>query len=630
MPDEYGAFTATVCAFDGSNTQLGCASFNASTDDPQAAFMGIYDDTQEISKVTVDAGGALYPHDFAIGDLYVVNGEKQLASVPASVTVPAGQTTATFPVTSNPVSQATSLTISGDYNGIQTATLTLTTPDLAFLIMNPASVPEGTSSTGTVTLANPAPSGGATVTLTSDVPAVQAHVIQSVTALAGLQADGSIAWSSLGAPNTSIASGTVEPVSGISGLSVTLSNSANQPLEYGTQCPADNCSWAGNFAPGANLLWDGGTYQGNNWVGNGPMTLAFSSPQRGVGFQMMPDEYGTFTATVCAFDGSNTQLGCASQRQHGHCPGGIYRHLRRHAGDLQGYRGRRRGAASHDFAIGDLYVVNGARPVTAVVPASVTVPQGQTTATFPVTTNQVRTTIFVTITGTYDGTHTSGTMQVTAPALSSVSLSPASLIGGNASTATVTLNSAAQSGGAVITLSSNNAAATVPASVTVAATATSATFSVGTSAVVSSTPVTITGTYNGVQQAATLTINPAPVVVSVTSVAVDPTSVLGGDVSTGTVTLSAAAPSGGSVVALESSDPAVTVPGSVTVGAGATTATFTASTTAVVISTTSTIKATLIAEATTQLTVLPPAPLTLSSVSLAPTSVTGGDSRPAR
>jgi hypothetical protein len=63
------------------------------------------------------------------------------------------------------------------------------------------------------------------------------------------------------------------------------------------------------------------------------------------------------------------------------------------------------------------------------------------------------------------------------------------------------------------------------------------------------------------------------------SLTLNPTSVKGGDSSTGTVTLTAAAPAGGIVVPLTSANTNVTtVPSSVTVAAGKTSATFTAST----------------------------------------------------
>jgi hypothetical protein len=96
-----------------------------------------------------------------------------------------------------------------------------------------------------------------------------------------------------------------------------------------------------------------------------------------------------------------------------------------------------------------------------------------------------------------------------APTLSAVTLSPATVVGGNAAQGTATLTSAAPSGGAVVTLSSSNtSAATVPASVTVPAGATSATFAISTSTVAASTLVPVTANAGGVARTATLTVIP--------------------------------------------------------------------------------------------------------------------------
>ena len=76
--------------------------------------------------------------------------------------------------------------------------------------------------------------------------------------------------------------------------------------------------------------------------------------------------------------------------------------------------------------------------------------------------------------------------------------------------------------------------------------------------------------------------NAAVVAVSLSSVTLNPTEVVGGTSSAGTVALTAAAPSGGFMVTLTSDNTAAaTVPASVTVLAGATTATFVVSTTVV-------------------------------------------------
>jgi len=97
----------------------------------------------------------------------------------------------------------------------------------------------------------------------------------------------------------------------------------------------------------------------------------------------------------------------------------------------------------------------------------------------------------------------------TTTTLSSLTLNPTSVTGGVSLQGTVTLSSAAPSGGAVVMLaSSNGAVASVPSSVTVAAGATSASFSVTTTPVSVSTTVNISATYAGLTRTATLTVMP--------------------------------------------------------------------------------------------------------------------------
>jgi hypothetical protein len=160
--------------------------------------------------------------------------------------------------------------------------------------------------------------------------------------------------------------------------------------------------------------------------------------------------------------------------------------------------------------------------------------------------------------------------------LSTVSVNPATVVGGASSTGTVSLSGAAPAGGAMVTLSSSSGSAGTPASVTVAAGATAATFAVSTSAVTSPVSAQISGLYGGVTRSAILTINPAPAA-ALSSLTLNPTTVSGGATSTGTVRLTAAAPAGGAAVSLKSvNTAAATVPPSVTVAAGQTSATFVA------------------------------------------------------
>jgi hypothetical protein len=117
--------------------------------------------------------------------------------------------------------------------------------------------------------------------------------------------------------------------------------------------------------------------------------------------------------------------------------------------------------------------------------------------------------------------------------------------------------------------------------------------------------------------------------VSLSSLSLNPTSVVGGvQSSTGTVTLTGAAPAGGASVTLSSSNTTVAnVPSSVTVAAEATSATFTISTSPVAASTTVTISAAYSGatqSASLTVTPTPPPPPTLASLSVNPTTVVGG------
>src|SRR5467141_2026555 len=235
----------------------------------------------------------------------------------------------------------------------------------------------------------------------------------------------------------------------------------------------------------------------------------------------------------------------------------------------------------------------------ATVLSSVAVPAGATSATFTVSTSAVSASTTVTISGSYGGAARSASLTVTpaappAPTLASLTLSPPSVTGGNSSAGSVTLSGPAPAGGAQVALSSSNTlVARVPSSVTITAGASSVTFTVSTSPVVASTTVTISGSYGGAIRSASLSVNPAPLPVpTLTSLTLSPTSVIGGlQSSRGTVFLSAPAPAGGVQVSLSSSNGAASVPGSVFIPAGASSASFTVNTSIVLLSTSSTISA---------------------------------------
>jgi trimeric autotransporter adhesin len=142
----------------------------------------------------------------------------------------------------------------------------------------------------------------------------------------------------------------------------------------------------------------------------------------------------------------------------------------------------------------------------------------------------------------------------------------------------VTISVPAQgTGNFVVALqSSNPAVASVPASVDFLDGQSTTSFHITLTPVTAPTDVTITATGGGVTRSATLTVVPTPSPpFAVNQVIVAPTVVAGIGTATGTVHATTAAPAGGATIKLSTSDTKLaTVPSTVVIPAGATSATF--------------------------------------------------------
>ena len=92
-------------------------------------------------------------------------------------------------------------------------------------------------------------------------------------------------------------------------------------------------------------------------------------------------------------------------------------------------------------------------------------------------------------------------------ALSSISISPGTIFGGNTATGTVTLTGSAGVNGVVVALATSNASvASVPSTVKIPPGSSSATFSIQTQRVRSATSVVLIASYSGVSKSASLTV----------------------------------------------------------------------------------------------------------------------------
>lgn len=161
--------------------------------------------------------------------------------------------------------------------------------------------------------------------------------------------------------------------------------------------------------------------------------------------------------------------------------------------------------------------------------------------------------------------------------ITSVILSSPSIAGGHSLKGTVTLANPAPAAGVQLSLFSNTSAVTFPSTVTVAAGKSSATFSVSTLSVPTQEIAAISAFLGGYSQSASLTIQ-GP---SLTSLSINPPAVKGGVASSGTISISVPAPTGGIVISVSSNSPSAVVPQTVTIPAGKTSGTFSIGTAAV-------------------------------------------------
>jgi Tol biopolymer transport system component len=156
---------------------------------------------------------------------------------------------------------------------------------------------------------------------------------------------------------------------------------------------------------------------------------------------------------------------------------------------------------------GAIYGLSSSDTAVAATPASVTVPQGSTTATFSVATARRSTPADAVITATGGEVSAQATITVDSPPEpTALTLDPATVDGGQASIATLTVARPPSPGGATYHNSSNSTWAAVQPTVFVPAGSTQGTFRVSTGFPSSSQTAVITSEVFGISRQATLTI----------------------------------------------------------------------------------------------------------------------------
>ena len=226
-------------------------------------------------------------------------------------------------------------------------------------------------------------------------------------------------------------------------------------------------------------------------------------------------------------------------------------------------------------------------PSAVSAPSSVTVPAGSVSTSVPVTIGSISSTTPVVLSSSYNSaTEPSPVLFVTgssgtAPILSAFSTSAATTPGGTSITGTVSVTTAAPTGGTSVALKSQNSSVlSVPPTVTIPAGATSAPFTISALPQTANSTESITTTLNGESLSIAITVTAGSSKSAVlNSFTLSSTTVSGGSNVTGTVTLTGPAPSGGASVSLLSSNiAAASVPSTVVVPANSSSANFTVTT----------------------------------------------------
>jgi hypothetical protein len=211
-------------------------------------------------------------------------------------------------------------------------------------------------------------------------------------------------------------------------------------------------------------------------------------------------------------------------------------------------------------------------PSRVSVPASVVVADGQTNASFPVSTT-LGAPVTATLTASIGSSNATTELKVVDKAsVSSVKLERECFTFGPFSSNRVSLDVPAPGDTLVSLLSSDPSALSVPAGVTVPSGSSSAFFSVN--ALADSSSVTVTASLGSSEATDSASVSETDPATNADGLTLNPAAVVAGNGSTGTVTLDCEAPPGGTTVTLSSSDPGIGVPASVNVPAGQLSANF--------------------------------------------------------
>jgi hypothetical protein len=503
----------------------------------------------------------------------------ELLQVPPTVAAGANLTSVAFPITTSSTTTQRSVAVTATYQGVsKTFAVAVKPATLSSLSVSPTTIVGSQPGVVKVNLTGPAPATGLTVTLMSGdervsipasvtfEPGVVTKSVPVETEL--LTSSQQVTISATGNGTTKTAKVTVVP---ISVSSIILSSSpvgGNQTtITFTLNAPAP----------------DGGVtlhlQSSSPTTVSLPATIAIPGEQRNVTVDYTPAVVSVDTpVTVSATYGSATKTVTVTVKPAG------FLNLNLNSSAPNGGR-----FVEAVFSLsgpapeaGVLVAVSGATvsPAGAAypveLPASVFVPAGERSLRVTLPLDPVAVTTTASITATSGGRSVTARLTLYPPVFQDFTPRPLAVRPGEATKIVVKLSGRAPAGGVVVTMTSAQPSiASIPASVTIPAGEQSVTVDVtggANAATGAASTIRITALGKSIQSAAVVSR------LLLTDLTLSTETVMGGNILTGTVTLNGPAPTGGIAVGLDVVDEALSVPGSVLVPAGRTTASFTVTT----------------------------------------------------
>jgi hypothetical protein len=580
--------------------RIGLAAVSQITLTPQTAPGGLGDTIAGTVTLTDPApiGGAELTLNLNDGSAASFGPEDQDPITTIAVTIPSGATTAQFTIFTRPVASNTNVQLRATYQGSFKITQFVVVPWLSQLALSPTSVVGGNQATGRITLANPAPAGGADVTVSTDTPSLLSFpdgttvnvpegqtsaVFRIETQGVGQPTFPTVRASLLGVGKTqtltltqaNLQSLTLTPTRVAGGTTVTgrvtLDGKAGTPFDVNIQIDAGTDGYV--ISPRTITFQPGETFREFS------IKTAFEATNTTRKITAVRPEQGSYTrqtATATLFidavfltgftlspttiDGGQTAQGVVT-------------------------------ISAPAPARGVVVNLKSSNSSVASVPSTVIVPAGASTVAFDITGETIAVDKSATITAIRGTARIERTINVNGVTFT-MEVDPTSVVGGKEnSTGFIRLSNPAPATGVTIKLRSTNTnVATVPATVTIGPGEDTVTFPITTKTVAGAKTVNIIATLGSNVVSSELEVR----AVGVASLEFTRNPISGGESTTVVVTLEAAAPAGGANVTISASNPDVfrVLPSSIHFDAGQMQVTFTVTTQRVSRDLTSTLTAT--------------------------------------